>query len=155
LRETICAIAGTIGGLAIWMFGGWNASLTTLLLFMGVDYVMGLLVAGVFKRSPKTTSGGLQSKTGWKGLFKKCVVLLFVMVAARIDITLETTYIRNAVCIGFACNELISIIENAGLMGIPLPDALLNAVDILQKKTTTKYNKEEETKNDDTDVPKQ
>jgi toxin secretion/phage lysis holin len=155
LRETICAIAGTIGGLAIWMFGGWNASLTTLLLFMGIDYVTGLLVAGVFKRSPKTASGGLQSKIGWKGLFKKGVVLLLVMAAARIDIALETTYIRNAVCIGFACNELISIIENAGLMGIPLPDALLNAVDILQKKTTTNYNKEEETKNDDTDVPKQ
>lgn len=155
MRETICAIAGTIGGLAIWMFGGWNASLTTLLLFMGIDYVTGLLVAGVFKRSPKTASGGLQSKIGWKGLFKKGVVLLLVMAAARIDIALETTYIRNAVCIGFACNELISIIENAGLMGIPLPDALLNAVDILQKKTTTNYNKEEETKNDDTDVPKQ
>ncbi|MBQ8825307.1 MAG: phage holin family protein, partial [Ruminococcus sp.] len=52
----------------------------------------------------------------------------------RLDLTLETTYIRDAVCIGFMCNELISIIENAGLMGVPLPDVLKKAIDLLQKK---------------------
>lgn len=134
MRETICTILGAVGGILTVIFGGWNAMLTTLILFISIDYVTGLMVAGIFRRSPKTETGGLQSKIGWKGLVKKVVVLLLVVAAARIDLILGTSYIRNAVCIGFSCNELISILENAGLMGIPLPAALKNAVDLLQKK---------------------
>lgn len=122
-------------------FGGWNAALTTLVFFLSLDYLTGLLVAGVFRRSPKTKTGGLQSKIGWKGLVKKVMVLLLVLAAARMDVALHTDYLRNTVCIGFTCNELISILENAGLMGIPLPAALKNAVDLLMQKgqgTTTK-----------------
>ena len=64
-----------------------------------------------------------------------------IISAARMDVALHTDYLRNTVCIGFTCNELISILENAGLMGIPLPAALKNAVDLLMQKgqgTTTK-----------------
>ena len=62
------------------------------------------------------------------------MVLLLVLAAARMDVALHTDYLRNTVCIGFTCNELISILENAGLMGIPLPAALKNAVDLLMQR---------------------
>ncbi|MDD7294910.1 MAG: phage holin family protein [Oscillospiraceae bacterium] len=157
MRETICTVLGAVGGILAAVFGGWNAMLTTLILFMSMDYVTGLMVSGIFRRSPKTETGGLQSKVGWKGLVKKVVILLLVVAAARIDLILDTTYIRNAVCIGFACNELISILENAGLMGIPLPAALKNAVDLLQKKSNSEQSakEKEHTDDDNTDLPKQ
>ena len=130
MKEWICAAAGTVGGLIAGMFGGWDSALATLLIFMGVDYVTGLMVAAAGK-SPK---GKLSSKVGWKGIAKKCVILLLVLVAARLDVVLGTSYVRSGVCIAFLCNEVISILENAGLMGVPLPAALKNAVELLQKK---------------------
>lgn len=130
MKEWICAAAGTVGGLIAGMFGGWDSALATLLIFMGVDYVTGLMVAAAGK-SPK---GKLSSKVGWKGIAKKCVILLLVLVAARLDVVLGTSYVRAGVCIAFLCNEVISILENAGLMGVPLPAALKNAVELLQKK---------------------
>lgn len=119
-------------------FGGWDSGLVTLILFMAIDYIMGLIVAGIFRNSPKTQSGALESRVGWKGLCRKCVTLLFVLVAYRLDIIIGVNYIRNAVIIGFVANELISIVENAGLMGIPLPPILNSAIDILTKKTEEK-----------------
>ena len=58
---------------------------------------------------------------------------MIVLVACRLDLTLSTTYIKDAVIIAFIANETISIIENAGLMGVPIPDTIKNAVDVLQK----------------------
>ena len=62
------------------------------------------------------------------------MTLLFVWVACRIDLTIGTNYIRDAVIIAFIANELISIVENAGLMGVPMPDVIVKAIDVLQKK---------------------
>jgi toxin secretion/phage lysis holin len=102
---------------------------------MVVDYITGLIVAGVFKNSTKTESGALESRAGWKGLCRKGVTLLIVLVSYRLDILIGTSYIRDAVIIGFCANEAISIIENAGLMGIPLPDVISKAIDLLTKKS--------------------
>jgi toxin secretion/phage lysis holin len=107
--------------------------MASLLLFMAVDYITGLIVA-VSGKSPKSESGKLSSKIGWSGLAKKCIVLLLVAVAVRLDMLLGTSYIRDGVCIAFMCNEVISILENAGLMGVPLPSVLQDAIDLLQKK---------------------
>lgn len=134
MKETICTAFGLLGSFLAALFGGWDSALATLLIFMGVDYLMGLACAGIFRKSPKTESGGLQSKAGWKGIAKKCIILLLVLVAARLDVVLGTSYVRAGVCIAFLCNEVISILENAGLMGVPLPGALKNAVELLQKK---------------------
>ncbi len=134
MKETICTITGVIGAAIASFFGGWDAALTTLIIFMAADYITGLLVAGVFKKSEKTANGGLDSHIGWKGLCKKGVVLLFVLVAYRLDLTIGTNYIRNTVIIGFIANELISIVENAGLMGIPLPASIKKGIEILQSK---------------------
>ena len=135
MKETICTIAGVMGGTLAMLLGGWDASLMTLLIFMGIDYVSGLVVAGVFHKSKKSENGALESKAGWKGLAKKAMTLLFVLIAHQLDVVIGVAYIRDAVIIGFITNELISIVENAGLMGVPLPGVVKKAIDILTAKT--------------------
>lgn len=137
MKNTICTIVGIIGSFIASLFGGWTASLTSLLLFMGIDYLTGLIVAGVFHNSPKTETGALESRAGFKGLIRKLMILLFVLIGYRLDLAVGTTYIRDAVCIAFIANELISIVENAGLMGIPIPAVITNAIDILKKMETS------------------
>lgn len=134
LEKIISAFAGLIGGCVVTAFGGWSEGLTTLLLLMIVDFVTGLVLAGLFQASPKTAHGGLESKAGWKGLARKVGTLLIVMVSYRIDLALGTDYLMNAVVIGFIVNELISLVENMGLMGIPMPKAIKKAIDILTAK---------------------
>lgn len=134
MKNGICTGIGVIGSFIASLFGGWDAGLTTLLLFMGIDYASGLIVAGIFHSSPKTESGALESKAGWKGLCRKCMTLLFILIAYRLDLAIGVDYIRNAVIIGFIANELISIVENAGLMGLPLPAVITKAIDILTDK---------------------
>ena len=106
----------------------------TLLIFMGVDYVTGLIVAGVFHRSQKSTDGALESRAGWKGLCRKGTTLLVVLVACRLDLVTGSTFIRDTAIIAFIANETISIIENAGLMGAPIPAVVAKAIDILKQK---------------------
>lgn len=130
----LSGIIGAIGAAFTTLFGGWTTGMTTLLLFMCIDYVSGLVVAGVFKKSDKSESGALESRAGWKGLARKCMTLLFVLVAYRLDLLLNTNYIRDAVVIGFCANELVSIVENAGLMGLPLPAIIVKAIDVLRRK---------------------
>lgn len=134
MRETICAAGAVVGGALSACLGGWDASLATLVIFMAVDYLSGLVVAGVFHASKKTDSGTLQSRAGWKGLCKKAMTLLFVLVGHRLDLAVGTTYIREGVIFGFMVNELISLVENAGLMGLPLPGVVKKAIDILTEK---------------------
>lgn len=141
LTETKAAImtgAGVIGGMISQAFGGWDAALITLLLFMAVDYLSGLIVAGVFQASDKSASGSLSSVACWQGLLKKGMTLVIVLVAARLDIVLGTAFVRDAVVIAYIVNETISIIENAGLMGLPVPDVIMQAIEQLQGKNEQK-----------------
>lgn len=134
IKEKVCTLIGAVGSVVAAQLGGWDSAVATLILFMAIDYVSGLVVAGVFKNSQKTENGALESRAGWKGLCKKGMMLLFVLVAYRLDIVMSTDYIRNAVIIGFIANELISIVENAGLMGVPLPAAITSAIELLTQK---------------------
>lgn len=138
MKTLICSIVGAIGSGIAYCFGGWDSALITLIIFMTIDYVSGLVVAGVFKNSTKTETGGLESGAGWKGLCRKCMSLLFVLVGYRLDLALGLDYIRNAVIIAFITNELISIVENAGLMGLPVPKVIINAIDVLKRKEEQK-----------------
>jgi len=131
MKNVLSMVIGVLGAAVTTLFGGWSAGLTTLIFFMAIDYVSGLLVAGVFKASTKSETGALNSKAGFKGLCKKGMILLFVLIAYRLDLLIGTDYIRDAAIIGFCVNELISIVENAGLMGIPLPPVLIKAIDVL------------------------
>ena len=138
MKNAICTTAGAIGGVIASLFGGWDAGLATLVMFMAIDYVSGLVVAGVFHNSKKTSSGALESKAGWKGLCRKGMSILFVLIAYRLDLAIGSNYIRDAVIIGFIVNETISIVENAGLMGVPLPEVINKAIDILTSKSEEK-----------------
>ena len=134
MKETACTLTGVIGSAICWTFGGWDAAIGALLICMAVDYVSGSLVALVFHKSTKTDSGAYNSAYGLKGLCKKCMMLLFVLVAVQVDLVLGTDYVRDAVCIGFCTNEILSIIENLGLAGIPMPQAVTKALEQLQSK---------------------
>lgn len=134
LKTMICTGIGIVGSTVAAAFGGWDAAMITLVSMMVIDYLTGVLVAGVFHNSPKTENGALESKAGWKGLCRKGMTLLIVLVAARLDIILGTGFIRDAVIIGYIANETISIIENAGLMGVPIPEAIQKAIEVLQQK---------------------
>ena len=125
---------GALGGFIAAIFGGWTSDLATLVIFMSIDFVMGLTLAAVFHNSNKSASGALESTAGWKGLCRKCMTLLFVLIAYRLDLALGVQYIRTATIIGFIVNESVSIIENAGLMGVPLPPVLKKAVEVLKNK---------------------
>ena len=137
LTETKAAVMGgaaLIGGMISQAFGGWDAALITLLIFMAVDYVSGLIVAGVFQASDKSESGSLSSAACWQGLARKGMTLVIVLVAAQLDKVLGTAFVRDAVVIAYIVNETISIIENAGLMGLPIPDVIMSAIEQLQGK---------------------
>ena len=133
-KQIICTAAGDVGGFIASAFGGFDAAMITLLIFMTADYITGLLVAGVFHDSPKSETGALESKAGFKGLVRKGMTLLFVLIACRLDMILGVNYIRDAVCIAFIVNELISIVENGGLMGVPIPEPIMDAIEVLKKK---------------------
>lgn len=137
MKETICLTIGAIGGFIASLFGGWDSALATLIIFMAIDFATGMITAAMGK-SKHTDTGKLSSKAGWLGLAKKCSILMLIIVAVRLDILLNTNYVRDAVCIGFCANEVLSIIENTSLMGIPYPPALKNAIEILQEKAGRK-----------------
>ena len=134
MKKIFCAAVGAVGAAASSLLGGWDAAAATLLILMAADYVSGLVVAGVFHASPKSGGGALESRAGFKGLCRKGMIVLVVLIAARLDLLLGTAYIRDGVIVGFCANELLSIVENAGLMGLPLPAAVTQAVDLLSGK---------------------
>ena len=134
LKGIFCGVVGVAGGIVINLLGGWDNALAALFICIILDYLTGLAVAGVFKKSPKTKNGALESRAGLKGLIRKIVMIFFVGLANTLDNLIGTDYIRYTVIIGFICNEVISLIENAGLMGVPVPDVIKNAVDVLKGK---------------------
>ncbi|MBQ4159381.1 MAG: phage holin family protein [Clostridia bacterium] len=134
MKTGFCTAIGFLGSAIASLFGGWSTGMTTLLVFMAIDYISGIIVAGVFHKSAKSATGALESRAGLKGLCRKCFMLLMVLVAARLDVVMELSIICNAVIIAFITNETISIIENAGLMGIPIPSVLTRAIEVLKSK---------------------
>ena len=134
MKQTVCTVLGMLGGALAAAFGGWDAALTALVVCICVDYISGSIVALVFHKSTKSETGAYNSSYGLKGLCKKCLMLLFVVVAVQMDRLVGSEYIRDAVCIGFSTNEVLSIVENLGLAGVPMPQAIVNALEQLQKK---------------------
>ena len=134
MKETVSTAVGIAAGMVSWLVGGFDTPVLALVVCMGVDYVTGLLVAGVFHASPKTVSGGLDSRVGWKGLARKFVTMLIVVVANLADAMLGQNCIRDAAVVGFCANECISILENAGHMGIRIPKAVRQALEHLNKE---------------------
>lgn len=134
MKKIICSLVGAVGSVIVHYLGGWDYFIQTLLIFMIIDYVSGLAVAGVFHKSRKTENGKLESNACLKGLSKKMMMLSFVLIGNLLDLSIGTTYIRDGVVIAFITNELISIIENAGLMGLKIPNVISNAIDVLTQR---------------------
>ncbi len=108
------------------LLGEFDMPLKTLMIFMSVDYITGLIVAGFFKNSNKTENGNLSSDVGFKGILKKGMMLTIVLVGYRLDLLTNTNIVRNTIITAFIANEAISINENAVLMGIDIPKYLVN-----------------------------
>ena len=149
IKGMLYAFVGMAGGLIANLLGGWTSDMITLLIFMAIDFITGLLVAGVFKNSNKSDTGALNSKAGWKGLCKKCLTLFFVIIAHRLDIELGIDYIRTSAIIGFIANEAMSIVENAGLMGVPLPKVITKAIEVLKESSDADIKGDDENEDDE------
>lgn len=134
LKLTLLTALGLLGSSLTSLLGGWDTGLSSLVIFMAGDYLTGLLLAGVFHKSRKSQQGALESRAAWKGLLRKAVTLGVVLIACRLDLILGTTIIRDATVIACCGNELLSITENIGLMGVPLPSPIIRAIDVLQEK---------------------
>lgn len=134
LKEAVLALFAMLGTALSAALGGWDAALQTLVACMVLDYLSGLVVAGVFKRSEKSVDGALDSRAGFRGLCKKGAELALVLVGARLDHLLGGDWARTAVILFFIGNEGLSILENLGLMGVPYPAFLKNTLEALRER---------------------
>jgi toxin secretion/phage lysis holin len=132
-RSAILAALSAAGTVASHALGGWDGWLRLLVVLMVSDYFSGLLLAGLWHKSPKSAGGALESNAAFKGIVRKCLVFVLVMVGALADQALGADYMRTAVCIFFIGSEGISLLENVGLMGVPYPPFLEKALEALQE----------------------
>lgn len=134
MKEFVLVALSALGSGVAAMLGGWDGALQVLVGFMAADYITGLVVAGVFRRSGKSETGALDSRAGFTGLARKGGILLLVYLAVLLDRATGETVIRTAVCLFFIANEGLSILENLGLMGVPYPSFLKNTLEALREQ---------------------
>jgi toxin secretion/phage lysis holin len=134
IKIGLCAFFGGISGYITSLFGGWDFGLQTLVYFMIADFLSGWMLAGVFHKSQKTENGKLESNATWKGLCRKGTTLFIVLIATRLDLMNNTTIVRDSVISAYCFYEALSIVENASLMGLPVPTILKSRLEILAKK---------------------
>lgn len=132
IKNGILAGLAVFGSFAANALGGLDASLQVLIALMVADYITGVLVAAVWHKSSKSSSGTLNSVAGFKGILKKCMILLLVWIGVLLDNATGANYIRTAVVLFFVGNEGISLLENLGLMGVPFPAFLRRALEALR-----------------------
>lgn len=133
VKNTALLVLAAFGGAVAQILGGWDALLKALLICMAVDYVTGVVLAAL-GRSNKSDSGHISSHAAVTGIIKKGVVLLIVLVAAALEGATGTEFIRDTVIIFFIGSEGLSIVENAGLLGVPMPAALKKWFEVLRDK---------------------
>lgn len=141
IKNTIMIFMATIGSIFSTMLGGWDMAIITLLSFMAIDYITGIMVAGIFKKSPKTECGTLDSCVGKKGLRQKGVICMMVIIGVLIDLLFKLGSIaRTTFILFYISNEGLSIIENVGLMGVPLPSFLKRMFEQLKSDNNNPIN---------------
>lgn len=134
IKNGVLAALAAVGTFVAHALGGWDAAMQILVALMAADYLTGVLVAAVWKRSNKSETGALDSKAGFKGLLKKGMILLLVWLGVLLDKAMGASYIRTAVVLFFVGNEGLSLLENLGLMGVPFPAFLKAALEALRDK---------------------
>ena len=132
VKNGVLAALAAVGSWIANALGGWDASMQVLVALMVADYLTGVLVAAVWHKSSKSSSGTLNSVAGFKGILKKCAILLLVWIGVLLDDATGANYIRMAVILFFIGNEGISLLENLGLMGVPFPAFLRRALEALR-----------------------
>ncbi len=126
-------IVGTLGSFFSYLFGGFDSLMIALIVLMSIDFLSGLLLAVVFKKSKKTESGRLSSAAGIKGLSKKIFILFLIAMSQQLDIILTTLFIRDGAIIAFISMEGVSILENSTLAGLKVPTVIKNVLEVLNK----------------------
>lgn len=127
-------------GAVVSFFTGMPVMMWVLIGVMSIDYITGLC-CGAMGVSPKTESGGLSSRAAFKGLLRKGVVLLVVLLAVLVDLAVESgagvefSAVTGATCLWFIASEGVSVLENAAAMGLPIPKVLQRALDIMMDKS--------------------
>ncbi len=131
----LSSVVGALAAALEFFIGGFDEKIIILVVLMCVDFVMGILIAMLWGKSKKSKYGGLSSNCCWQGIVKKICTIFLVAVAYQIDKLIGMTIIRSAVIVAFCVSEIISICENAAIMGI-LPEQVKNifekAIDILK-----------------------
>lgn len=128
-----CAVSGVAAGVIFALIGGWDLALEALAIIMLLDYLTGLVVAGVFHKSPKSEGGALESKAAFKGLVKKALIVVIVVAFHQADKLTGKGFFRDGACWAFFIAELISVVENVGLV-YSLPSFIRRALEWLRKK---------------------
>ena len=125
----------TVGGAIAGIFGEWSILMTILAAAMVLDYISGVLVAA-FGKSLKSEGGHLDSKVGFVGLAKKALIIMIVLLATLLDKALgaEAMVFQTATVCYYIANEGISVVENAGLMGLPVPEVVRRALEQMKEK---------------------
>ena len=137
--QRITEIIMAIGGFFVGLYGGWSPALSILVVFMAADYVLGIACA-LAKKSTKTEGGGFLSKVAFTGLLKKGVIMLVVLLAVQLDRAVGGSgeavarTFETAATFFYIANEGLSIVENAALLGVPVPKALRDALEVLRDK---------------------
>ena len=134
VKNGFLAAVAAVGSVAVNALGGWDVLLRVLVGMMAADFATGLLIAAVWKKSNKSESGALDSKASFKGLVRKCMILLMVYIAVLLDAAVGTHYIRSAVIIFYIGNEGLSLLENLCVMGVPHPKFLEAMLQALREK---------------------
>lgn len=133
-KEIVIGTISVIGGIVINVLGGWDMWLASLIFLICTDIVVGLIKSFLCK-SDKSKSGGLNSKHMFRGGIKKMLILVMIAIGTMLDgiIAPDETYIRSVVAGYYIANESLSILENIGACGVPLPKFLFNVLDALKK----------------------
>ena len=136
MNMVIKALAAAAGAI-ISFFTGLPVIMWVLVGVMTLDYVTGL-ITGAMGVSNKTEGGRLSSRAAFEGLMRKMMILVVVLLAALLDLAVQTgagvsfTAVTGATCLWFVASEGVSILENATNMGLPIPDALTRALEIMR-----------------------
>lgn len=128
--KTVAAAGGAVAG----AMGGFGTMMVVLCYMMAIDYATGM-ICGALGKSPKTQSGHIDSKIGWQGLLKKGVIVLVIVMAAQLDRIMPqgTQIFRDAMIFFYVANEGISVLENLGLIGVPFPAFIAQALEKLRE----------------------
>jgi toxin secretion/phage lysis holin len=138
IGQTLCLVFATIGTAILSFLGGWDMLLSVLVAFIVTDYITGIICAIIDKK--------LSSAVGFKGIAKKIFILILVGLSYMLDQAMGTAILRNIAILFYIANEGISILENAGKLGVPYPEKLKDILVQLKKNNDKEITENTEVK---------